>query len=73
MGDEQIPKRTRVPILLTYFSISEQAIYREEKIKAKGRAPLLTNACRRIGIGYRTARRYAPQLIEKWKEKDFHR
>jgi hypothetical protein len=72
MGDKQIPKRTRGPILVTYRKISELAVYREESLKAKGMPPLLTNACRRIGIDHRTVRRYAPQLIEKWKEGDFH-
>ena len=72
MGDEKTPKRTKVPHLMTYRKIGELASYREQYIKERGTSPSLTNACRKILIDYRTVKRHAPQLIEKWKYNDFH-
>jgi len=72
MRNEKTLNRTRGPILITYRKISELAAHREQNIKIKGTPPSLTSACRRTLIDHRTIKRHAPQLIEKWKEKDFH-
>jgi hypothetical protein len=72
MQHEKTLKRTKAPSLVTYRKIQELAAYREQYIKEKGKPPLLTHACQKTGIGYRTIKRNAPQLIERWKEEDFH-
>jgi hypothetical protein len=72
MQGKKDSKRTKAPSLVTYRKIQELAAYREQYIKEKGKPPLLTDACQKIGIGYRTIKRNAPQLIESWKEEDFH-
>jgi hypothetical protein len=72
MRNKKISHRTRGPILITYRKIGEVAAYREQYIKIKGTPPSLTGVCRRTLIDHRTIKRHAPQLIEKWKEKDFH-
>jgi hypothetical protein len=40
--------------------------------KKKESLLFITDACQKTGIGYRTIKRNAPQLIESWKEEDFH-
>ena len=64
--------KRRAPNLGTYRKIQELAAYREEPIREKGNVPPLINVCRTIGIGQRTVRKHAPQLVERWKDKDFH-
>ena len=36
-----------------------------------GRPPSWTSSCKKIGINYRTVRRYAPELMENWDDKTF--
>ena len=60
------------PNLPTIKKIKELAEYRELYRKQKGRLPTWTSAVARIGIGYRTVRRHAPELLEKWNNEDFH-
>ena len=66
------PAKRSTAHLATYRKIQELAAYREQHIQEKGSAPFFINVCRRIGIGHRTVRKYAPQLVERWKDKDFH-
>jgi hypothetical protein len=67
MADGKIPKRTKAPSLLTYKKIQELAAYREKYLTAKGEIPSLTSSCQKMTISYRTVKRHAPQLIERWK------
>ena len=71
MQDEKIPKRKKSPNLATYSKIQELAAYREQYIQEKGKPPTLINACQSMAINHRTVKRHAPQLIERWQEKDF--
>jgi hypothetical protein len=66
------PSKRQGPNLGTYRKIQELVAYREQHIQAKGIVPFFTDVCRRIGIGHRTVKRHAPQLVERWKDKDFH-
>jgi hypothetical protein len=60
------------PNLPTLRKIRELAGYRELYRKQMGQLPTWTNAINSIGIGYRTVRRQAPELFEKWYEEDVH-
>jgi hypothetical protein len=71
MGMIKASKRSSIN-LITYRIIQELAAYREQHITEKGTTPPLLPVCRRIGIGHRTVRKHAPQLVERWKDKDFH-
>ena len=66
------PSKRQTPNLGTHRKIKELAAYRERYIRNTGIVPFFTNVCRRIGIGHRTVKKHAPQLVEKWKDKDFH-
>jgi len=61
------------PTLLTIKKIQELAHYRERYLKQRGRAPAWKQACKGIGINDRTVMEHAPELYEKWNDKDFHR
>ena len=62
------------PNLPTVKNIKELAEYRELYWKQMGKLPTWTSAIHRIGIGigYRTVRRQAPELRQKWYDEDFH-
>jgi len=60
------------PNLPTVKKIHELLEYRAAYRKQMGRLPTWTSAIARIGIGYRTVRRHAPELLEKWNNEDFH-
>jgi hypothetical protein len=59
------------PNIGTFKKIQELAAYREQVIKEKGKPPLRIPSCKRIGIGHRTIKKHAPELIARWKDKDF--
>jgi hypothetical protein len=71
MANEKYRKRA-APNLPTAKKLKELAEYRELYRKQLGRLPTWTSACHRIGIGYRTVKRHAPELLEKWNDADFH-
>jgi len=60
------------PNLPTVKKIKELVEYRELYRKQMGKLPTWTSAINRIGIAYRTVKRQAPELFEKWDEEDFH-
>jgi hypothetical protein len=64
-------KRTN-PNLPTFKKIQEVAAYREKVMKEKGMPPLRIPSCQKIGIDHRTLRRHAPELNDRWNDKDFH-
>jgi hypothetical protein len=66
------PAQRSYPNLPTIRKIKELAEYRELYRKQKGKLPTWTATCHLIGIGYRTVRRHAPKLLEKWYDEEFH-
>jgi hypothetical protein len=62
----------QAPNLPTVKKLRDLAEYREQNRDKWGRPPTWTSACRKIGIGYMTLRRNAPELLEKWDDIDFH-
>ena len=60
------------PNLPTVRKIKELAEYRELYRKQKGKLLTGTSACAKIGIGYRTVKRHAPELLKIWYDEDFH-
>jgi hypothetical protein len=58
--------------LPTVKKLQELAEYRERNRDQGGRPPTWTNSWKKIGINYRTVRRHAPELFEKWNEPDFY-
>jgi hypothetical protein len=71
MGIKKICQR-HGPNLPTLKKLQELAEYRELYRKQMGKLPTWTRSCHRIGIGYRTVKRHAPELLEKWNTEDFH-
>ncbi len=71
MEIEKISKR-RGPNLPTFRKIRELADYREQYRKEKSRLPTWTSACQKLRMNYRTVKRHAPELLEKWNDEDFH-
>ena len=69
---DEKPLHRSHPNLPTVRKIKELAEYRELYLKQTGKLPTWTSAINRIGIGYKTVRRQAPELFEKWYEEDFH-
>jgi hypothetical protein len=69
---EEKPLHRLHPNLPTVKKIKELAEYRELYRKQKGKLPTWTSAINRIGIGYRTVRRQAPELHKRWYEEEFH-
>ena len=61
----------RGPNLNTILKIQELAAYREKYIRDHQRPPSWIPACRKIKIDHRTAKKHAPELIEKWKDENF--
>ena len=59
------------PNLPTVKKIKELAEYRELYRKQKGKLPTWTSASARIGIGYRTVKRHAPELLKRWYDEEF--
>ncbi len=59
------------PNLPTVKKIKELVEYRVLHRKQMGRQPTWTSSCHRIGIGYRTVKRHALELIQKWYDKNF--
>jgi hypothetical protein len=57
--------------LPTVRKIQELAEYREQNRDQSGRPPAWTSACRALRLNYRTVRRHAPELLEKWYDQDF--
>ena len=53
------------PNLPTVKKLKELAEYRELYWKQKGKLPTWRSAFARIGIGYRTVRRHAPELPKR--------
>jgi hypothetical protein len=68
---QNISKRGH-PNLGTFNKIQELAAYREQHIKETGKVPFFIPACQKIVIGHRTVKRQAPELVEKWKDLEFH-
>lgn len=60
------------PNLDTVKRIHKLAEYRELNRDQWGRPPTLTSSCRKLGINYKTVKRHAPELLEKWNEPEFH-
>jgi len=60
------------PNLPTIRKIQELAEYREQNRDQWGRPPTWTSACRKLHMNYRTLQRHAPELLEKWNDRDFH-
>jgi len=60
------------PNLPTIKRIKELAEYRERYRKKVGTLPTLTNTLSRIRMGYRTVKRHAPELYEKWNDESFY-
>jgi hypothetical protein len=69
---EEKPLHRSHPNLPTVRKIKELAEYRELYRNQMGKLPRWTSAINRIGIGYRTVRRQAPELLKKWYDEDFH-
>jgi hypothetical protein len=68
---DEKPLHRSHPNLPTIKKIKELAEYRELYRRQKGRVPTWTSAINRIGIGYRTVKRHAPELLEKWNNEVF--
>jgi len=64
--------RKQAPNLPTAQKIQKLAEYREHNRHQWGRPPPWTTACRIVHINYRTVRRHAPELLEKWDDREFH-
>ncbi len=60
------------PNLPTIRKIQAMAEYRERNLDPWGRPPTWTSVCRKFHMTYRTLRRQAPELFEKWNDPDFH-
>ena len=60
------------PNLGTAEKIRELAIYREEYMRQRGKVPVWTAACYRMGLSLKTVLRHAPELAENWYAPDFH-
>ena len=69
---EEKPLHRLHPNLPTGRKIKELAEYRELYRKQMGKLPTWTGAINRIGIGYRTVKRQAPELFQRWYDEDFH-
>jgi hypothetical protein len=72
MGNDKVSTWQTVPNPNTRRKIKELAAYREQFMKVKGRAPSLAYACYKMVIGPKTVKKYAPELVEKWKDINFH-
>jgi hypothetical protein len=68
---DEKPLHRSHPNLPTIKKIKELAEYGELYRRQKGRVPTWTSAINRIGIGYRTVKRHAPELLEKWNNEVF--
>ena len=64
---------SRRPTPLTIKKIQVLAHYRDRYLKQRGRAPAWKQARKSIWINDRTVLEHAPELYEKWNDKDFHR
>jgi hypothetical protein len=62
----------QAPNLPTIRKIQAMAEYRERTRDPWGRPPTWTSVCRKFHMNYRTLRRQAPELFEKWNDPDFH-
>ena len=60
------------PNLPTVQKIKDLAEYRERNRNQWGKPPAWTGACRKFHMDYRTVRRHAPKLLEKWDDSEFH-
>jgi hypothetical protein len=60
------------PNLETVKKIRAMAEYREEHRDQLGRPPTWTKTCRKFHMNYRTLRRHARELLEKWNNPEFH-
>ena len=69
---DEKPLHRSHPNLPTVRKIKELAEYRELYRKQKGKLLTWTSACAKIGIGYRTVKRHAPELLKIWSDEDFH-
>jgi hypothetical protein len=69
---DENPLHRSHPNLPTVKKIKELAEYRELYRKQMGKLPTWTSAINRIGIGYRTVMRQAPDLLRRWYDEDFH-
>ena len=60
------------PNLPTVQKIKKLAEYRESQQDRWGKPPSMTSACKKFSINYRTVRRHASELVEKWNDENFH-
>jgi len=60
------------PNLTTIQRLKDLAEYRELHRDKWGKPPSWTGACRALRMNYRTLKRHAPDLFEKWNDPDFH-
>ena len=63
--------KSKYPYVGTTGRIRALAAYREQQIKEKGKAPVWTASCYRMGINLRTVLLHAPELAAKWYDVDF--
>jgi hypothetical protein len=59
------------PNLPTIQKLKALAEYRELHRDKWGRPPSSTSACHALRMNHRTAKRHAPELLEKWDDPDF--
>ena len=60
------------PNLQTIRKLQAMAEYREGNRDQSGRPPTATSTCRKFHMNYKTLRRQAPELFEKWNDPEFH-
>jgi hypothetical protein len=69
---DEKPLHRSHPNLSTVRKIQKLAEYRELYRKQTGKLPTWTSTIDLIGIGYRTVRRQAPELMQRWYDEEFY-